>query len=44
MELLMPHDETKTLELGIQDLQEKKNNKMGFIWKVDWEYPSWDKI
>jgi hypothetical protein len=23
MELLMPHDETKTLELGIQDLEEK---------------------
>jgi hypothetical protein len=29
MELLMSHDKTKTLELGIQDREE--NNKMGFI-------------
>jgi hypothetical protein len=35
MELLVPHDKTKTLELGIQDWEE--NDKMGFIWKIDWE-------
>jgi hypothetical protein len=35
MELLMPHDKTKTLVLGIQDWEE--NNKRGFIWRIDWE-------
>jgi hypothetical protein len=35
MDLLMSHDKTKTLELGVQDWEE--NNRMGFIWKIDWE-------
>jgi hypothetical protein len=29
MELLMSHDKTETLELGVQDGEE--NNRMGFI-------------
>jgi hypothetical protein len=32
MELLMSHDKTKTLELGVQD--GKENNKMGFIERI----------
>jgi hypothetical protein len=35
MGLLMSHDKTKTLELGIQDWEE--NDKMGCIWKIDLE-------
>jgi hypothetical protein len=40
--LLMPHDKTKTLELGIQDWEE--NNKMGFIWRIAWKQLICDKI
>jgi hypothetical protein len=42
MELLMSHDKTKTLGLGIQDREE--NNKMGFIWRVAWKQLICDKI
>jgi hypothetical protein len=42
MELLMSHDNTKTLGLGIQDWEE--NNKMGFIWSIAWEQLVCDKI
>jgi hypothetical protein len=30
----MPHDKTKTLELGIHDWDEY--SKIGFIWKIEW--------
>jgi hypothetical protein len=42
MGLLMSHDKTKTLGLGIQDWEE--NNKMGFIWSKVWEQLVCDKI
>jgi hypothetical protein len=33
--LLMSYGKTKTLELGLQDWEE--NNKIGFIWKIEWK-------
>jgi hypothetical protein len=38
----MPHDKTKTLELGIQDWED--NNKMGFIGRIAWKQLICDKI
>jgi hypothetical protein len=31
----MSYGKTKTLELGLQDWEE--NNKIGFIWNLEWE-------
>jgi hypothetical protein len=33
--LLMSYGRTKTLELGLQDWEE--NNKIGFIWMIEWK-------
>jgi hypothetical protein len=42
MVLLMSHNKTKILELGIQDWDE--NNQIGLIWKIEWKQLTWDKI
>jgi hypothetical protein len=42
VELLMSHDKTKTLGLGIQDWGE--NDKIGFIWKIERQQLTWDRI